>query len=411
MMVLTRRQLLGSAALAPAAAKRRPNVLVFLSDQESALLPGPVDLPNRRRIERGGVRFTHAFANTPQCSAARASLLTGLEPHRTGVLTNVDANSLGKPLSPSLATVGSVFREAGYSTGYFGKWHLGGGDRAAFGFQTAGVERDDARIAAQAAEWIAGQRGPWLAWVSVLNPHDIYGLRDVPLRPGVRPPASGLENLNGKPFEQQEYVDKDQGKITRHYTPADWLRYRSYYCRLVEMVDTNLGTVLDAVPDLDSAAVVYTSDHGDALGEHGLPFKGPFMYEENIRVPLLVRAPWALGGSERGGLVTLAELAPALASLAGLEWPGRPDGRGLFGGEPRDAVFLEYYAKQKWINPIRTIRTRRWKLNWYDRGNRELYDLQRDPRETRNLAGQAEVREVQAGLERRIAAWRPPMVS
>lgn len=413
-MTLTRRDLLASAAFAPVS-RRPPNVLVFLSDQESALLPGEADLPNRRRIERGGVRFTHAFSNTPQCSAARASLLTGLEPHRTGVLTNVDAGSLGKPLPASIPTVGTVFQAAGYSTGYFGKWHLGGGaDRAPFGFAATGVETGDARIATQAAEWIRKQRGPWLAWVSVLNPHDIYRLRDVPVRPGLRGPASGLENLEGKPPEQRQYVDRDQGRITRNYTAADWLRYRSYYLRLVEMADANLGTVLDAAGDLDSAVVLYTSDHGDALGEHGLPFKGPFMYEENIRVPLVIRAPGgAFGaGGDRGDLVTSAGVAPTLASLAGLEWPADVSGRDLSrAAPPPDAVFLDYYAKQKWVNPIRTIRTRRWKLNWYDRGSRELYDLERDPHELRNLAGGREIARIQEQLEQRIAAWRPAMVN
>src|SRR5512141_944454 len=103
-MNCTRRDFLGAAALAAAPA-RRPNVLVFMTDQESALLPGPAATSNRRRIDRGGLRFTHAFCNTPQCSAARSALLTGLEPHRTGVLTNVDAGSLGKSLPAPLPTI------------------------------------------------------------------------------------------------------------------------------------------------------------------------------------------------------------------------------------------------------------------------------------------------------------------
>ena len=273
----TRRAFLASTTLA-AAVGRRPNVLVFMSDQESALLPGPAELPNRRKLERGAARFTTAFCNTPQCSAARSSLLTGLEPHRTGVLTNVDPGSLGRPLSPSIPNVGSVFQAAGYSTGYFGKWHLGG-QRDAFGFGTIGAENDDALIAAQAADWIRNQRSPWLAWVSILDPHHIYSLERVAPRLGVRPPFSDLGNLAGKPAEQQAYVDQDQGKQTRHYGPEDWIRYRSFYLSLVEKADAHLGTVLDAIPDLDATIVVYTSDHGDALGEHGLPFKGPFMYE------------------------------------------------------------------------------------------------------------------------------------
>ncbi len=407
-MIWSRRQFLAGAAALPAAAAKRPNVLVFMTDQESALVPGPVERPNYARMEKGGVRFTHTFCNTPQCSAARATMLTGLEPNRNGVLTNVDGSSLGKPLSSSLPTVGSVFQAAGYNTGYFGKWHLG---EWRGGFGHIGVERGDDRAVADAAEWIAKQRAPWLAWVSIVNPHDIYALKDVPLRDGVRPPASGLENLRGKPAEQQEFVDKDQGKATRAYTPRDWLRYRSYYLSLMEKADRNLGTVLGAVPDLDSTIAVYTSDHGDALGEHGLPFKGPYMYEELLRIPLVIRAPGRMAARVRDDLVTQTDLAPTLAGLAGVKWPAPVQGRDLSrGGEARDAVFLEYYSKQKWVNPIRTVRTRRWKLNWYDRGNKELYDLQADPHEVKNLAGTAATREIQRQLEARIDAWRAPLV-
>lgn len=422
----TRRQFFGHAALA-ASRRKPPNVLVMLSDQESALLPGPASLPNRRRLEKDGIRFTNAFCNTPQCSAARSALLTGLEPHRTGVVANVNHGSLGEPLSPAIPNIGSVFQAAGYSTGYFGKWHLGG-DRERFGFATLGAQEPaeassrsgrplasptDEAVAREAAGWIRQQRSPWLAWVSPGNkPHAIYCLKRVPPRPGVSPPFSDLRDLAGKPSEQQEYVDRDQGRSTRSYGPEDWIVYRSYYLQLVEEVDANLGTVLAAVSDMDSTIVVSTSDHGDALGEHGLPFKGPFMYEEEIRIPLVIRAPGAFSGPrQRNDLVTQADLAPTLASLAGIKWPRPVAGEDLSQGPlPRDAVFLEYHSKQKWVNPIRTIRAHRWKLNLYDRGHKELYDLQADPRETRNLAGTLDVRAIQPELEARLNAWRGPVL-
>jgi len=416
-MSLTRRVFL-SAPAAALARPRRPNVLLVMSDQESARLPGPVKLPHRGRIEQRGVKFTSAFANTPQCSAARSSLLTGLEPNQTGVLTNADASSLGKPLSPSIPNAGSVFREAGYATGYFGKWHLGG-DRdglARFGFETYARGRGDGDVARQAAEWIRGRPGPWLAWVSLINPHDIYSLpsdlKSVPVRAGVQPPSSDLRNLAGKPDEQQQFIDKDQGRAAREFTAEDWIRYRSYYCELVEKVDACLGTVLEALGDWDSTIIAYTSDHGDALGEHGLPFKGPFMYEELVSIPLVIAAPGgALGRGSRDELVTQADLAPTLAALAGLMWPGAVSGLDLTTRRnARKEVFLEYYAKQKWVNPIRTIRTRRWKLNWYDRGNKELYDLAGDPHELRNLAGEPALRQVQSGLEARLETWRKPLL-
>jgi arylsulfatase A-like enzyme len=337
-----------------------------------------------------------------------------MEPHQTGVLTNVDGGSLGKGLRPGMPNLGSVLRAAGYSTGYFGKWHLGSedGDLRAYGFDAYFPGLDDI-AASKAAEWIPAQKGPWLAWVSVLNPHNIYNLEAVHAtapRQGVTAPASDLRNLADKPAEQQAYVDQDQGKLTRTFTREDWLRYRSHYCGLVEKADRSLGTVLAAVQDWDSTAIVYTSDHGDALGEHGLPFKGPFMYEPLIRIPLVISAPWKWKAAGRSDMTVQIDVAPTLAGLAGVQWPGKVTGMNLDRGDTsRDAVFLEYYAKQKWVNPIRTIRTARWKLNWYDSGHQELYDLQADPREIRNLASDAASAGTRRELESRLNGWRPPM--
>lgn len=403
----TRRGFL-AAASAAAQSPKRPNILVFMTDQESALLPGPAKLPSRARLAPRAAEFTHAFCNTPQCSPARSSLLTGLEPRHTGVRTNVDGSSLGKALDPKMPNVGNVFRDAGWATGYFGKWHLtAGGDKnlEAFGFQ-ARADGKDAAVATAAAAWISKQTGPWLAWVSVLNPHDIYKIRAemerTAIRPGVAPPGTTLENLQTKPAEQQEYVDKDQGKITADFDADHWLRYRSYYLNLLEETDRLLGQVLDAAGDLANTIVVYTSDHGDQLGGHGLPFKGPFMYEPLVRIPLLIRAPGRIPAGKRDDLVTQADIAPTLAALAGIKWPGHVDGASLVKPLKRDAVFLEYYAKQKWVNPIRTIRTRRWKLNAYESGHRELYDLQADPLEKTDLSKAPEHAAIRAKLEARL---------
>ena len=118
---MTRRAFLAAAPLL-AQPGTRPNILVFMTDQETALLPGPAALPNRARIANGAAAFSHAFCNTPQCSPARSSLLTGLEPHHTGVRTNVDGGSIGASLDSKTPNIGSVFRNAGWATGYFGKW-------------------------------------------------------------------------------------------------------------------------------------------------------------------------------------------------------------------------------------------------------------------------------------------------
>jgi arylsulfatase len=411
--MLSRRRWLASSLGLPAAAPapRRPNILVFMTDQESALLPGPAKLPNRGRLRRGAAVFTHAFCNTPQCSPARAALLTGLEPHRVGVRTNVDGGSLGVPLDPKIPTIGSVFANAGYATGYFGKWHLTNEKKtplSEFGWRHR-ADGTDAEMASAAADWIREQKGPWIAWVSVLDPHHIYDvagkLANPFIRAGVQTPRSGLDNLDAKPPEQRAFVDNDQGRATAKFTPEDWRKYREFYLSLVEKTDAYLGQLLDAAALFDDTVVAYTSDHGDALGEHGLPFKGPFMYEELIRVPLLIQAPGRLKAGVRDDLVTQADLAPTLAALAGLAWHAKTDGQSLVQPVRRDAVFLEYYSKQKWVNPIQTIRTRRHKLNAYESGHRELYDLQADPAETRNLAVSPAYAALRKSLEQRLATW------
>jgi arylsulfatase A-like enzyme len=408
--MLTRRQWLGGClATGALPAKTPPNIVVFMTDQESALLPGPASLPHRARLLTRGIEFRNAFCNTPQCSPARAALLTGLEPHRAGVVTNVDGSSLGKTLRPDIPALGRVMRDAGYETGYFGKWHLSAArdDLKAYGFDHFSGA-GDAECTTAAVEWMRARKQPYLAWVSVLDPHHIYDIPkkvgSVKVRAGVKPPASGLENLKGKPGQQRAFVDEDQGRQTREFGLEEWLRYRTFYLELVEKTDALLGKVLDAVSG--ETVIAYTSDHGDALGEHGLSYKGPFMYEELLRIPLILCGA-GLKKGVRQDLVRQCDLAPTLAALAGTKWPSTVDGRDLMRDEKGpDAVFLEYYSKQKWVNPIRTMRGRRWKMNWYDSGAKELYDLQRDPGELNNLAGKVAG---QREMESRINAWRLPL--
>ena len=247
-------------------------------------------------------------------------------------------------------------------------------------------------------------------WAGILNPHDIYappdGYEAVPLRPGVRPPFSTAENLKSKPPDQATFARQTSSKLR---TPDGWLHYRSYYLNLVEKVDVNLGTVLGAVPDLNSTVIAYTTDHGDGLGEHGLGFKGPFMDEELLNIPLVISGPKELvDRGERTDLVYQADLLPTLCAMASVPVPKDLSGVDLMSKRnARDAVFLEYVGQQHKIYPIRTIRTDRWKLNAYDSGPRELYDLKADPQELNNLAGAPRSHETQSALQQRLDDWRP----
>jgi choline-sulfatase len=411
--MLDRRTFLASMVAAGAAraqSEPKPNVLVFLSDQESELIPRElVRLPNRDRLERRGVRFTNAWCATPQCSPARGAFWTGRWPHRTGVITNIGAVG-ASPLEPSIPSIGRLFRQAGYQTGYFGKWHLTEGrkvDSEAFGFDAFSERVDeagDAGVAAAGAEWLRGRQGPWMAVVSIIQPHDIYDFPDaqsraaaqgkeMPIRPGAPAPPSGREDLANRPAPQQAFLDQDQGQPTVQYDEQDWRQYRSFYYNLVEDADKNLGVVLDALGDsAENTIVAYSSDHGDGLGAHGLPFKGPFFYEELLNIPFVISWPARFSEArESDELVSQVDLLPTLCDLIGAPLKGadgvslRP---ALEGGTlGREEMFSEYHAKQRWANPARIVRTKRWKLAVYLDGGRELYDLQTDPHERKNLAG------------------------
>jgi arylsulfatase A-like enzyme len=427
--MLDRRTFLATLAAAGAARPQtpaRPNVLVFLSDQESETIPRKLlRLPNRERLERHGVRFTNAWCATPQCSPARGALWTGMWPHRTGVVANIGAEGAA-PLDPNAQGIGGLFRKAGYETAYFGKWHLSEGRRVdgkTFGFDAfaeRGETSGDAGVAASAAKWIAGRPGPWLAIVSIIQPHDIYDFprerarlaaegKQMPIRPETPPPPSGPEDLASRPAPQQAYREQDQGQPAIHYDAEDWRRYRTFYYDLVEDADKSLGVALDALGGAaENTLVAYTSDHGDGLGAHGLPFKGPFFYEELLNIPLVLSWPARfpkLAVSDE--LVSQVDLLPTLCDLAGV--PMAPaDGVSLRpalegGSLGREELFAEYHSKQRWANPARIVRTKRWKLCVYLSGGLELYDLENDPHERRNLAGQG--LEAEKDLLDRLDAW------
>ena len=407
---------------AKAASAKPPNVLYVISDQEREGVPRSLlNLPNRERLERHGIRFTQAFCTTPQCSASRSSLMTGLYPHEAGVVANVDKNSMGKPLSPEIPSLGNVFQQNGYATGYLGKWHLGNDEEGLDRFGFPGYQRlRGAELGRAAAKWIEDQSSrPWFLVVSFINPHDIYrypGETNVPVRPGVTIPENFDDDLEDKPTPQRQFLVDDQGKVTLNWNKQRWLEYRSYYLNLIEKVDGHLGTILDAFEkkgETQDTIVIYTSDHGDMGGAHKLPFKGPFMYEELLNVPLVISLPDRFPAPVSSeSLVSLIDIVPTLCDLTGVQWPGPLSGKSLLPlfeaprGQIHSVIYSEYYGKQKWAVPIRTIRTREWKYNAYVNGGKELYDLKADPGEMVNQIDSARCADVRQRLAKEIQRWR-----
>ena len=427
----------------------RPNILLFLSDQErfpwhlqSREDDGRLAFttPNRDRLrEAGAVELRSHHVTSPVCSPSRGTLLTGLYPHQHGVLGNIERQP---GLVPAVRTVGDRLREAGYRVGYRGKWHLsdlttfsGPSALREFGFDdfrgghiygdTHVAWQGDRRNTTSAVQWIreqAGERGPWFLVVSLVNPHDIYfpmlfprgdwagrydpvgpdNLESLAHLAAEKPPphAKGVINMDawGRLFAPRGYSE---------YTLSDWRRYNAFYAYLIERMDAELGRILAAVeerdPDLESTVIISTSDHGDSLGSHGLPYKGSWMYKEVLHVPMVVKFPGSQGRTvealtshidvvpticdfarvEPSGNVTLpgASLKPLLEGRTGTVHPG-----GIFA----EGDFVDIFEEGR-SDALETIITpvgdEVWKYTRYpneETNSSELYNLTDDIRELHN---------------------------
>jgi arylsulfatase A-like enzyme len=400
----------GPAAKAAGAPARRdrPNILFLFTDQQRIDAMSAADNPSLRTpamdaIAQGGVRFTRSFCSTPQCSPSRASIITGRYPHAVNILTNTEAIG-GQPLDPRMPSVGHVLQGAGYETAWFGKWHLGKGI-AAHGFDEADEcgGGNGEKTAARCEGFLKRKHArPFALFASFINPHDIYDFQKIAKqielgRRKIELPESRRDDLRAKPACQAEYRDKDQGAATRGFGDDDWRRYLDVYYYLTEKVDAEIGRVVKALgaAGLDrETIIVFTSDHGDLGGAHGMPFKGPCMYRELVNVPLAIRWPGVIReGQVNDALVSNVDLLPTLCDFAGAAAPEGVQGRSLRplldGRTPadwREFVVAEYYSKQKWANPIRMLCTKQWKYVRYRPWGDELYNLEKDPNEMKNLA-------------------------
>ena len=373
-----------------------PNILLVVTDQERqrSWLPEGVDLPWRQKLIDEGLEFTRYYTHSSPCSPSRASLFTGryLPGHR--VVDNV-IQPEHTELDPEIPTIGSVLRDGGYRSSYIGKWHLsqsahpdmtaygfcdwGGNDRHFMGWAGTGVQFDPI-IAENAAHWIRTHAGPgrstepWFLTVALVNPHDVMWFPiDQPGYEQAHPaevsqarslleqaawkegdpipvysedyeeifselPANFDDDLHSKPEAHRQWRYDQQHGIWGMIDPADkgaWLRHLDYYVELHRLADRSLGTVLQALSDAgawDDTVVIFTSDHGDMCGSHGLRSKGPFVYEEIMRVPLYVRVPGVTKpGSVTDALATHVDLARTICSLAGADAGASQGASGLNG--------------------------------------------------------------------------------
>ena len=359
----------------------RPNILLILNDQERQRdwIPDEVDLPARQRLIDSGLEFTNYYTHTSPCSPSRASLFTGQYVFQHGVTEN-SSGGTNTELATTTRTLGHMLREVGYRTGYKGKWHLQarpdpemdafgfgdweGNDMAWWGLPGTGTEFDDP-IAEQSAAWIRGAAQgaePWFLTAALVNPHDImwYPLdqpwwqernpgyfaiakerlerrdwgRAMNLPPFEFPvperfselPANFDDDLHTKPDVHRRWMHE----MVRYGTPGEmphsetelWLRQLDYYLTLHELNDAAIATVLGALDEVggwNDTIVIFTSDHGDQCGSHGLRSKGPWNYQETMRIPLYLHIPGQTApGSKTHALTTHPDLAVTIAELAGV---------------------------------------------------------------------------------------------
>ena len=430
---------------APFAAKAaepppRPNIVFILVDDlrfDALGCTGHpfIGTPNIDRIAAEGVLFRNAFVTTPLCSPSRASILTGRYAASHGIQTN--RNDQGA--SRKLDTFPLLLQRAGYATAYMGKWHMGNDDSPRPGFDRwisfkgQGVYVDpplniDGKavkingymtdiLTDHAAEFISRKQDkPFCLYLSHKAVHgpftpaerhkDLFAQETV-----AAPPADSLE---GKPALKRDPPPPARARAGAN--PAAHERIAKNQLRALMSIDEGVGRLLKVLSDtgqLDNTLVIFTSDNGFFWGEHGLGDKRA-AYEESIRVPLLMRYPRLIPANvKRDQLVLSVDIAPTLLELAGVAIPRGLHGRSLVPllredvGTWRESILAEYFNEPNYRIPgWQAVRTKRWKYIHYTEleGMDELYDLQDDPHELKNLIKDpgvgARLKEMRAELER-----------
>ncbi len=430
----------------------RPNILWICTDQQRydtiAALGNPhVRTPNIDRLVRGGVAFSHAFCQSPICTPSRASFLTGMYPSSVhGCMNGNDYWADAAPL------VTKLLADAGYDGGLAGKLHLAGAHArieprpADDGYRVFHWSHGVHNLWSEGhayAEWLrskgedlgnllkspenippslhqttwctdraiefveaAGDQ-PWFLSVNTFDPHPPF---DPPREYLTRyDPAS----MPGPLFRHSDIAAQarlggiDFQSTAREPDTFQGQALQAAYYAMIELIDDNVGRMLAALErtgQLGHTVIVFMSDHGEALGDHGLLFKGCRFYEGLVRVPLIFYWPARLqSGLVSDALVELTDIAPTLLDISGLPVPERMQGRSLMPvltGESdphqhRDFVRSEYYRALNPDLPDRPgfggtyatmIRNRNHKLiNYHGHRIGELFDLGTDPGEFSNL--------------------------
>lgn len=406
--------------------------------------------PNLDRLAQEGMVFDHCIVPSPVCVPCRASIMCGQYPAVTGVLGN------GNWLPDHVLTWPSLIGQTGRKTAGIGKMHFNPWDSlqgfderimaedkrhtylpdhhvqflAAHGlerlhpttlpgyYENLGASvtpRDkkfhvDGFVGDQAAHWLEQNgKDPFAIWVSFPGPHDPYdppsSMADLYADAPIPDPVGSPEELINKPPAQR---NRGAGSLSNSMFRLDlskatnehYKKWREHYYANITLIDEGIGKMLSALEThgvLDDTLIIFTSDHGDALGDHGLPFKG-FFYDCMSRVPLIIRGPDVPVNQRSTALVSTLDLVPLFYNACEAKAPNTLQGediRPLFQdpkSQIREAAFSE-------IGGRTMVRTQNYKYAHYADGSAELYDLERDPNEIDNRAGDTHYSDIEHRLK------------
>ena len=434
-----------------------------------------METPNLDRLVREGTSFSRMFVTSPSCAPSRASLFTGLYPHTNGTLRNDEAWTqtwVGRLAAAGYrcVNVGKMHTHPFEEPFGFHERHVvENKDRATSrlphfldnwdkAFHTRGLEKPSRRTYRRRADykdrlgafvwdlpadlhsdnfvpdlaklWLETYPGrePFFLEIGIPGPHPPYdptqAYVDKYEGKALPEPILDAADLASQPValkklrEQHMATDHDAIVHLAEPTPEQLRRQRAHYFANVSMIDTKIGELIEALRQrgvLDETVIIFTSDHGDCLNDHGHSQKWT-MYEQSVRVPAIVWAPGRVrGGQTVDDLVSLFDFGPTILELAGLAKPSWMEARSLLpyladgGTDPRPYVFAEH-AQDKILEAtefMTMIRDQRWKLvHFVDSDEGQLFDLDADPREALNLWDDPAHRETKRRLIDEILKWR-----
>ena len=442
---------------------KKQNILLLFTDQQrfdALRCAGNQEImtPNLDALAESGVRFDNACTSTPVCIAARMSLIFG---HRVSRTRWVENRKLSGP-APQLPSIMTLLHDAGYWNHCIGKTHFynrhyglhgyesseevldhyveddyliylrknkvptrfpnGLRDLLYFQPQTSGMPKEHHKttwVTNRSIEFLRNharynRNRPFFLWTSWTAPHPPFAPCE-PYDSMYDPEKMGLPAFTERPLSTLPAPTwEHRGRLDgAHQDPDRLRRIRALYYGLVSQMDEGVGQVLDELNALglaEDTIIIFTSDHGDMLGDHGLSQKN-VPYEHSVRIPLIIRWPGRTkAGRVCSDTVGLTDILPTLVHGLGLDYPvecGPLPGESLLSAEGgslmsgRDGYFIDYgYGQSRWI----ALRTTKYKyVLWASGGREELYDLEEDPTETHNLVS-AEP-DLAENLRTRVLAW------